>query len=430
MQLSTVEDAIADLQRGRFVIVVDDEHRENEGDLVIAAQFATPDAINFMAREGRGLICIAMTGERLDHLKLPLMVPPEHNTSGYGTAFTVSVEAKHGVTTGISAQDRATTIAALINPATTAEDLARPGHMFPLRASDGGVLERPGQTEGSVDLAKLAGLSPAAVLCEIMSEDGTMARRPELEKFADRHDLKILSVADLVAFRREREASPRRVVEVDLPTEYGDFNLVGYLHTAGTQPDLALVAGDPTGGEPPLVRLHSECLTGDVLGSRRCDCGEQLHRALRMISEEGRGVLLYLRQEGRGIGLLNKLRAYELQEHGLDTVEANEHLGFRADERDYQNAAIMLKDLGITAVRLLSNNPNKVAGLEANGVEVVERVSLLVPAQPNNAGYMETKRTRLGHLFDPPPHNKVLAGNGLGTARNKQQEVSRADSVH
>lgn len=415
MRLSTVEDVISDLRQGRFVIVVDDEHRENEGDLVVAAQFATPEAINFMAREGRGLICIALTGERLDRLKLPLMVPPEHNTSGYGTAFTISVEARRGVTTGISAHDRATTVATLIDPASTAEDLARPGHMFPLRASDGGVLERTGQTEASVDLMKLAGLDPSAVLCEIMSDDGTMARRPDLETYADRHGLKILSIADLAAYRRDREASPRRVVEVELPTEHGDFHLVGYLHTVGTEPDLALIYGDPTAADAPLVRLHSECLTGDVLGSRRCDCGEQLHRALHIIAEEGRGVLLYLRQEGRGIGLLNKLRAYRLQEHGLDTVEANEHLGFRADERDYQNAAIMLRDLGVERVRLLSNNPNKVAGLEASGVEVVERISLLVEPGSDNAGYLETKRTRLGHLFEPPQSSSFVPVHATDT---------------
>ncbi len=409
MRLSTVEEAISGLRQGRFVIVVDDEHRENEGDLVVAAQFATPEAINFMAREGRGLICIALTGERLDRLKLPLMVPPEHNTSGYGTAFTVSVEARKGVTTGISAHDRATTIATLIDPSSTAEDLARPGHMFPLRAADGGVLERGGQTEASVDLMKLAGLDPSAVLCEIMSDDGTMARRPDLETYAEKHGLKILSIADLATYRREREASPRRVVEVELPTEHGQFHLVGYLHAAGTEPDLALVYGDPSSSDAPLVRLHSECLTGDVLGSRRCDCGQQLHRALQLIAEEGRGVLLYLRQEGRGIGLLNKLRAYRLQEHGLDTVEANEQLGFRADERDYQNAAIMLRDLGIERVRLLSNNPNKVAGLEASGVDVVERVSLLVEPGSDNADYLETKRTRLGHLFDTPQASRFVA---------------------
>jgi 3,4-dihydroxy 2-butanone 4-phosphate synthase/GTP cyclohydrolase II len=328
------------------------------------------------------------------------MVPPERNTSGYGTAFTVSVEARRGVTTGISAHDRATTVRTLIDPATTAEDLARPGHIFPLRAADGGVLERAGQTEASIDLMKLAGLDPSAVLCEIMSADGTMARRPELERFAAEHGLKILSIADLAEYRRRREGGVRRAVEVDLPTAHGEFSLIAYLHAGSVEPDLALVMGDPAGEEPPLVRLHSECLTGDALDSLRCDCGAQLSHALDLIAEDGRGVLLYLRQEGRGIGLLNKLRAYELQEHGLDTVEANEHLGFRPDERDYRIAAEMLKDLGVRRVRLLSNNPRKVAGLEAHGVEVVDRLPLQVEPRAENAGYLETKRSKLGHLFD------------------------------
>ncbi|MDP9383356.1 MAG: bifunctional 3,4-dihydroxy-2-butanone-4-phosphate synthase/GTP cyclohydrolase II [Chloroflexota bacterium] len=400
MALATVEQVLEDLRAGKFVIVVDDEHRENEGDLVIAAQFATPEAINFMAREARGLICVPLTGERLDRLELPLMVPPEHNTSGFGTAFTVSVEARHGVTTGISAHDRARTVRTLIDPAATPEDLARPGHIFPLRAADGGVLERPGQTEASIDLMKLAGLHPSAVICEIMSADGTMARRAELEEFAARHGFKILSIADLIQYRRLREGDVRRAVEVEMPTEHGGFKLFAYLHAGSKEPDLALVMGELGGTRPPVVRLHSECLTGDVLGSQRCDCGAQLNRALDLIAEEGRGAVLYLRQEGRGIGLLNKLRAYELQEHGLDTVEANEHLGFHADERDYRIAAAMLKDLGVARVRLLSNNPRKLAGLEANGVEVVERVPLLVEPRPENVGYMETKRTKLGHLFD------------------------------
>ncbi len=410
MPLADIADALEELRRGRFVVLVDDEDRENEGDLVLAAEHVTPDAINFMAREGRGLICVALTGERLDRLNLPLMVPPDLNTSPYSTAFTVSVEARHGVTTGISAHDRATTVRALIDSMSEPEDLVRPGHVFPLRAAPGGVLERQGQTEGSVDLARLAGLDPSAVICEIMAEDGTMARRPALEEFAARQGLKIVSVAAVAEYRRQSRGAVRRAVEVDLPTEHGEFTLVAYERPGDAQPDLAIVAGDPEGGEPPLVRLHSECLTGDALGSLRCDCGGQLDRALRLIAQEGRGVVLYLRQEGRGIGLLNKLHAYRLQERGLDTVEANEHLGFRADERDYEVAALILRDLGVHQVRLLTNNPEKVAGLEERGVRVVERVPLIIEPHPQNAAYMDTKRTRLGHLIDPLTDTRSLVG--------------------
>lgn len=410
MPLVTVAEALEELRSGRFVIVVDDEQRENEGDLVIAAEHATPEAINFMAREGRGLICLAMTAERLDSLGIPLMVPPERNTSPYGTAFTISVEARQGITTGISAHDRARTVRVMADPATRPEDFAMPGHVFPLRARDGGVLERPGHTEASVDLARLAGMLPAAVICEIMAEDGMMARIPELERFAARHGLKIVTVADLVAYRRGRERVATRSARVDLPTRHGRFALIAYPGPRDREPDLALVRGDLTGGEPPLVRLHSECLTGDVFGSARCDCGSQLDRAMELIDAEGRGAVLYLRQEGRGIGLLNKLRAYELQEQGLDTVEANERLGFRADERDYLAAALILRDLGVGRVRLLTNNPSKVAGLEAHGVEVIERVPIELLVGPDNAGYLHTKRAKLGHALGLPEEIRQVAG--------------------
>jgi 3,4-dihydroxy 2-butanone 4-phosphate synthase/GTP cyclohydrolase II len=399
MPLATIEQAIADLRLGKCIIVVDDEDRENEGDLVIAGQFCTPEAINFMARHGRGLICVAMTGQRLDALGLPLMVPPGENGARHGTAFTVSVEARHGVTTGISAHDRATTVRVLADPAATRDDLVIPGHIFPLRAHPQGVLGRPGQTEAAVDLTRLAGLQPVGVLCEIMRDDGTMARLPDLERFAAEHGLCIVSVADLIAYRRRHERIVTREVEARLPTDHGVFRLLAYTNPLTSEPDLALVMGDVTTPEPVLVRLHSECLTGDVFGSRRCDCGDQLHTALRVIAAEGRGVLLYLRQEGRGIGLLNKLRAYDLQEHGLDTVEANEQLGFPADRRDYRAAAQMLTDLGVRRVRLLTNNPRKRAGLADYGVEVAERVPIVVPPNAFNSDYLATKRDKLGHLL-------------------------------
>lgn len=398
MALARIEDALADFRAGKFVIIVDAEDRENEGDLVIAAEFATPEAINFMAREGRGLICLPLTEDRLNTLHIPMMVTSTENTARFGTAFTVSVEARHGVTTGISAFDRATTIRAMINPATRPEDIARPGHIFPLLAADGGVLTRPGQTEASVDLARLAGLYPAAVICEIMSEDGTMARLPELEIFAARQGLKIISIADLIIYRDRVESFIRRAAETTLPTAYGRFRVTAYKNTLTGEHHLALMMGEPN-GTPPLVRLHSECLTGDALGSQRCDCGAQLAEAQRLIAAEGRGVILYLRQEGRGIGLLNKLRAYALQDEGLDTVEANHQLGFPTDMRDYGVAAQILRDIGLSHVRLLTNNPDKVAGLERNGITVSERVPLVIQPIETNSHYLATKRTKMGHLL-------------------------------
>lgn len=398
MALARIEDALADFRAGKFVIIVDAEDRENEGDLVIAAEFATPEAINFMAREGRGLICLPLTEDRLNTLHVPMMVTSTENTARFGTAFTVSVEARHGVTTGISAFDRATTIRAMINPDIRPEDIARPGHIFPLRAADGGVLTRPGQTEASVDLARLAGLYPAAVICEIMSEDGTIARLPELEIFAARQGLKIISIADLIIHRYRVESFIRRAAETTLPTAYGRFRVTAYENTLSGEHHLALMMGEPN-GTPPLVRLHSECLTGDALGSQRCDCGAQLAEAQRLIAAEGRGVILYLRQEGRGIGLLNKLRAYALQDEGLDTVDANHQLGFPTDMRDYGVAAQILRDIGLSHVRLLTNNPDKVAGLERNGITVSERMPLVIQPIETNSHYLETKRTKMGHLL-------------------------------
>ncbi|MCX7860175.1 MAG: bifunctional 3,4-dihydroxy-2-butanone-4-phosphate synthase/GTP cyclohydrolase II [Chloroflexus sp.] len=401
MPFASVADAIADFRAGKFVIIVDAEDRENEGDLAIAAEFASPQAINFMAREGRGLICVAMTGERLDELRLPLMVPPTENTTRFGTAFTVSVEARRGVTTGISAFDRATTIRTLIDPATRPEDLARPGHVFPLRAAVGGVLARPGQTEASLDLARLAGLYPAAVICEIMNPDGTMARLPELTAFAAQHGLKILPITELITYRYRTEVIVRRVAETMLPTARGTFRLIAFENTITAETHLALTLGQAN-GQASLVRLHSECLTGDAFGSQRCDCGAQLAVAQQRIAEAGYGALLYLRQEGRGIGLINKLRAYALQDQGLDTVEANHHLGLPADARDYGIAAQILRDLGMEEVRLLTNNPAKVAGLERYGIVVRERLPLHIPPTAANRRYLATKRMKLGHLI--PEH--------------------------
>ncbi len=401
MPFASVEAVLADIRAGRFVIIVDDEDRENEGDLAIAAEDITPQAINFMAREGRGLICVAMTGERLDELRLPLMVPPTNNTARFGTAFTVSVEARRGVTTGISAFDRATTIRALIDPTTRPEDLAQPGHVFPLRAATGGVLSRPGQTEASLDLARLAGRYPAAVICEIMNDDGTMARLPDLEIFAARHDLKLVSIADIIAYRYRTETIVRAVTEAALPTAHGIFRLIAFEHTITGETHLALVFGKPN-GNLPLVRLHSECLTGDALGSQRCDCGAQLAAAQQRIAAAGYGAIIYLRQEGRGIGLLNKLRTYALQDQGFDTVEANHQLGLPADARDYAVAAQILRCLQMEQVRLLTNNPAKIAGLERYGITVYERVPLYITPNPTNRRYLATKRDKLGHLL--PEH--------------------------
>lgn len=395
MPLATIEEAIADFAEGRMIIIVDDEDRENEGDLACAAQFITPEKVNFMAKEGRGLICLAITGQRLDELKIPMMVT--NNNSRFGTNFSVSVEAAHGVTTGISAHDRAHTIQTILNPLTRPEDIAMPGHVFPLRAVEGGVLRRAGQTEASVDLARLAGLYPAAVICEIMNDDGTMARLPQLEIFAEKHGLKIISVAQLIAYRRMRECFVHAVAEAELPTEFGTFRIISYKSDLEPSEAVALVMGDVQGDEPVLVRVHSECLTGDVFASQRCDCGPQLHEAMRRIAQAGCGVILYLRQEGRGIGLHNKLRAYALQQEGLDTVEANEKLGFPADLRDYGVGAQILVDLGVRRMRLLTNNPKKVIGLEGYGLEVVEQLPLQIPPTPYNQNYLRTKRDKLGH---------------------------------
>jgi len=392
---ATIEEALEDVRNGRFVVVVDDPDRENEGDLVIAAQFATPEAINFMATHARGLICLCLTEERCDALGLRPMT--DHNEARLGTAFTVSIEAREGVTTGISAADRSHTIRVAIDPSTTPRDLVQPGHVFPLRARDGGVLRRAGQTEASVDLARLAGLIPAAVICEIMNEDGTMARVPDLVRYCERHGLKMISIADLIEYRRRTEKLVERVVSVRLPTEYGEFTAVAFRERLTGKHHVALVMGSVDGVRDVLVRVHSECLTGDVFHSLRCDCGEQLDAALRAIAAEGRGVLLYMSQEGRGIGLLNKLKAYELQEQGLDTVDANLALGFAADEREWGIGNQILADLGLSTIRLLTNNPKKVSGLEAYGLKVTEQVPIEVPPNAENHRYLAAKRDKLGH---------------------------------
>jgi 3,4-dihydroxy 2-butanone 4-phosphate synthase/GTP cyclohydrolase II len=400
MALATIREAIEDIRAGRFVIIVDDEDRENEGDLAIAAEKVTPEAINFMTKYGRGLICMPVIGQRLDELKIPMMV--SENTSKFSTAFTVSVEAKRGVTTGISAADRARTVKTMIDPNTKPEDLARPGHMFPLRAREGGVLVRAGQTEAIVDLCRLADLYPAGVICEIMNEDGTMARLPQLEVMGQKFSIKIISVADLIAYRRRHEKLIHRVAEAKLPTKYGEFAAIAYRSDIDPDEHLALVMGDISNEGPVLVRVHSECLTGDVFGSLRCDCGEQVSLALEAISKEGRGVLLYMRQEGRGIGFHNKIRAYALQDKGLDTVEANISLGFAPDPRDYGIGAQILADLGLHDIRLLTNNPKKRVGLEGYGLRVVETVPIVCPPNPHNLHYLETKKKKLGHLIDIP----------------------------
>ncbi|HEX7103150.1 MAG TPA: bifunctional 3,4-dihydroxy-2-butanone-4-phosphate synthase/GTP cyclohydrolase II [Nitrolancea sp.] len=400
MPFITVEEAIEDFRQGRFVIIVDDPDRENEGDLCLVAEMVTPAAINFMAREARGLVCTPMAADWIDRLSLPSMVASGANSSRFGTAFTISVEAREGVTTGISAYDRAVTIAKLADPESTSADFAMPGHVFPLRAREGGVLERGGQTEASVDLARLAGLHPVAVICEIMDDDGTMARLPRLEQFAKEHAVGIVTVADLIAWRRIHDATVESLAETVLPTAYGTFRVLAYGDDSEGDVDLALVLGDLDGPEPVLARVHSECLTGDVFGSRRCDCGEQLEQALERIGDEGRGVLIYLRQEGRGIGLLNKLRAYHLQDNGLDTVDANLELGLPIDRRDYGRAARMLRDLGVSRVQLMTNNPDKVTGLTDLGIDVVERLPLVVPATAQNAHYLEVKQQKMGHLLN------------------------------
>ncbi|MCK9357865.1 MAG: bifunctional 3,4-dihydroxy-2-butanone-4-phosphate synthase/GTP cyclohydrolase II [Dehalococcoidia bacterium] len=393
--LGRIEDAIEDIRQGRFIIIVDDENRENEGDLAIAAEKVTPDVINFMAREGRGLICLPIVGERLDQLGVPLMV--QENTSKNCTAFTVSIEAKKGVSTGISAGDRARTVSVVLDPASTASDLARPGHVFPIRAREGGVLARAGHTEAIVDLARMAGLYPAGVICEIMNEDGTMARLPQLEQVAEQYGLRIIAIRDLISYRCRHERLVKRVAEAKLPTRYGEFLAIAFKSSVDTNEHVALVKGDVTNGSPVLVRVHSECLTGDVFGSCRCDCGDQVGLAMNLINQEGRGVLLYMRQEGRGIGFHNKLRAYELQDKGMDTVEANLALGFPPDLRDYGVGAQILADLGLHKIRLLTNNPRKVIGLESYGIEIVETVPVIVPANPHNARYLRTKQEKLGH---------------------------------
>lgn len=399
MTFDRVGDAIEDIRQGKMVIVADDEDRENEGDLVCAASEITPESINFMTKYGRGLICVAMTMDRANELGLPLMT--DHNTDPLHTAFTISVDAdsRFGVTTGISAFDRAKTIQVLLDQDTRPTDLRRPGHIFPLRARPGGVLRRVGQTEAAVDLARLAGLPAAGVICEILNEDGSMARRPELEVIAQEHDLKFITVAQLVSYRLARERLVKRVAEADLPTEFGDFKIVGYTNLVDERDHVALVKGDLEGKTDVLVRMHSECLTGDVFGSQRCDCGEQLHAAMRAIEEAGAGAIIYLKQEGRGIGLANKLRAYDLQDQGRDTVEANEALGFKDDLRDYGLGAQILLDLGLTSIRLLTNNPRKIVGLEGYGLEITGREPLEVEAGEFNREYLATKRTKLGHII-------------------------------
>ncbi len=390
-----IEDAVDAIRAGRMVIVVDDEDRENEGDLTIAAEKITADAINFMARHGRGLICLSMTPERLDELEIPLMV--SQNTSRFETAFCVPIEAKGRTTTGISAADRAATVLAAIDPATRPTDLARPGHMFPLRARPGGVMVRAGQTEAAVDLARIAGLYPAGVICEIMNEDGTMARVPELTRFTRKHGLLMITVADLIKYRIRTESLVRRVATAKLPTDYGEFTIHAFENQVDKQTHVALVRGNISDGQDVLVRVHSQCLTGDVLHSLRCDCGAQLEAALQRIATEGRGVLLYLHQEGRGIGLANKIRAYELQDEGFDTVEANERLGFKADQRDYGVGVQILRELGIRSMRLLSNNPRKLVGIEGYGLTVSEWLPLEIPASESTRRYLKTKKEKLGH---------------------------------
>jgi 3,4-dihydroxy 2-butanone 4-phosphate synthase / GTP cyclohydrolase II len=399
MPFSTVPEAIEDIRCGRMVVVADDEDRENEGDLTIAAEKVTSDVINFMARHGRGLVCLPMTGERLDELRIPLMVQDEENSAKFGTAFCVPIEAKHGTTTGISAADRARTVLAAVDPRTQPSDLARPGHMFPLRAVSGGVLVRAGQTEAAVDLARMAGLYPAGVICEIMDDDGTMARVPRLERFCQEHGLRMITIKDLIQYRMRHERLVRKVAEAKLPTAYGEFRIHVFESLIDKQHHVALVMGQIATEDRVLVRVHSQCLTGDIFSSSRCDCGGQLHRALEMIGQAGTGVLLYLRQEGRGIGLVHKIMAYQLQDQGQDTVEANESLGFKADQRDYGIGAQILHELGLHRILLLTNNPRKFVGLEGYGLEIADRVPLEVPASESSRRYLKTKKEKLGHIL-------------------------------
>ena len=398
---ASIEEAIEEIRQGRMLLVTDDEDRENEGDLLMAADKATPEAVNFMAKYGRGLICVPMTGERLDELKISMMV--SDNTAPLGTAFTVTVDARRGVTTGTSAYDRAVTIRTMVDADSGPEDLTRPGHILPLRAMPGGVLRRAGHTEAAVDLARMAGCFPAGVICEVLDEDGAMARMPHLAELARQHRLKMITIKDLIAYRTRKEKLVRRIAQTRLPTEFGTLVAIAYETTVESRTPLALVVGDVAGDEPVLVRMHSECLFGDVFQCRRCDCGSQLRRALEIIQEAGRGILVYLRQEGRGIGLINKMRAYELQDQGKDAVEANEALGFKADQRDYGIGAQVLVDLGVKNLRLLTNNPKKRVGLEAYGLQIVERIPVETPATPDNHRYLSTKRDKLGHLFSALP---------------------------
>ena len=400
MDFASVEEAVERIRAGKMVVIVDDEDRENEGDLMMAAEWITPDAVNFMALRGRGLICLAMTPERLDELELPLQIPPGENTTSFGTAFCLTIDARRGITTGISAADRAHTIKLAVDPATKPSDLARPGHIFPLRAAPGGVLKRTGQTEASVDLCRLAGLNPSAVICEVMNEDGTMARVPELEAFCEEHDLKMLSVASLVRYRMNNERLVRRVASPKLPLASGEWTLHAYENDVDRLQHVVLQYGEVDVSKPVLVRAHSECLTGDVFGSLRCDCGPQLAASMDRIVKEGSGLILYMRQEGRGIGLVNKLRAYELQDRGQDTVEANRSLGFTPDQRDYGVGAQMLRDLGVEELRLLTNNPKKFFAMEGFGLKIVERVPMEVPPTDENREYLRTKKEKMGHLLE------------------------------